>query len=113
MCTSINLSTIKIGQVSFMEKMLNLSQMRGNIEALILFRASQDKDIRKEAILPLYHLYLAGPTKRGDFLQMTGLGERTARSLLSHLLATGLVRSKGHKAPVEFAFPLHSLQFLL
>lgn len=100
-------------QVSFMEKMLNLSQMRGNIEALILFRASQDKDIRKEAILPLYHLYMAGPTKRGDFLQMTGLGERTARSLLSRLLTTGLVRSKGHKAPVELAFPLDSLQFLL
>jgi Fic family protein len=100
-------------QVSFMEKMLNLSHMRSNIEALILFRASQDKGIRKEAILPLYHLYMAGPTKRGDFLQMTGLGERTARSLLSRLLATGLVRSKGHKAPVELGFPLDSLQFLL
>jgi hypothetical protein len=100
-------------QVGFMEKMLNLSEMRRHIEALIFFRASQDKAIRKEAIAPLYHLYLAGPTKRGDFLQMTGLGERTARSLLSRLLETGLVMSDGHKSPVQFAFPLDSLQFLL
>ena len=100
-------------QVGFMEKMLNLSEMRRHIEALIFFRASQDKVIRKEAVAPLYHLYLAGPTKRGDFLQMTGLGERTARSLLSELLKIGLVTSDGHKSPVQFAFPLDSLQFLL
>jgi hypothetical protein len=100
-------------QVSFMEKMLTLSDMRAHIEALIMFRSSQDKEIRKEAIAPLYHLYLAGPTKRGDFLQMTGLGERTARSLLARLLKTGLVTSESHRAPVKFAFPLDSLQFLL
>lgn len=100
-------------QVSFMGKMLNLSNMRAHIEALILFRATQDKTIRREAIAPLYHLYLAGPTKRGDFLQMTGLGERTARALLSHLLKVGLVTSDSHKSPVQFAFPLDALQFLL
>ena len=100
-------------QVSFMEKMLNLPEMRKNIEALISFRSSQDKEIRREAIVPLYHLYLAGPTKRGDFLQMTGLGERTARSLLSKLLQSGIVTSENHKAPVKLAFPLDSLQFLL
>jgi Fic family protein len=100
-------------QLSFMEKMLNLAEMRTHIEALIMFRSSQDKAIRKEAIVPLYHLYLAGPTNRGDFLQMTGLGERTARSLLSRLLETGLVTSESHRAPVKFAFPLDSLQFLL
>jgi hypothetical protein len=96
-----------------MDKMLNLSEMRKNLEALISFRSSQDKEIRREAIVPLYHLYLAGPTKRGDFLQMTGLGERTARSLLSRLLKTGIVTSANHKAPIQLAFSLDSLQFLL
>ncbi len=100
-------------QVSFMEKMLNLFEMRKNLEALIFFRSSQDKEIRREAIAPLYHLYLAGPTKRGDFLQMTGLGERTARSLLSRLLKTGVVTSANHKAPIQLAFSLDNLQFLL
>jgi len=49
---------------------------------------------------------------RGEFQQMTSLGERVARSLLSRLLATGLAASDGLYAPVRFALPLDSLQFL-
>lgn len=100
-------------QVGFMTHMFNLDEMKTRIQALITFRASQDKQIRLEAVLPLYHLFLAGPTPRGEFQQMTGLSERTARSLLSRLLETGLVVSAGHVAPVRFAFPLDALQFLL
>ena len=44
---------------------------------------------------------------------MTGLGERTARSLLSRLLATGLLVSDSALGPVRFGLPLDSLQFLL
>jgi hypothetical protein len=44
---------------------------------------------------------------------MTGLGERTARSLLSRLIETKLVTSSSHTAPVQLAFPLDALQFLL
>jgi hypothetical protein len=58
-------------------------------------------------------LDLAGPTPRGEFQQMTGLGERTARALLSRLIETGLVAGAGHTAPVRFAFLLDALQFLL
>ena len=96
-----------------MAQMLDLNGMKTRIAALITFRAAQDKGIRGEAILPLYHLFLAGPTPRGEFQQMTGLGERTARALLSRLIETGLVASEGHTAPVRFAFPLDALQFLL
>ena len=100
-------------QVSFMEKMLDLTKMKSHIEALIFFLSSQDKVIRKEAIMPLHHIFLAGIINRGEFLQMTGLGERTARTLLSRLIEIGLVKSKNHKSPVQFAFPLNALQFLL
>lgn len=96
-----------------MARMLDLDSMKTRIHALISFRAAHDKSIRPEAIVPLYHLFLAGPTPRGEFQQMTGLGERTARSLLSRLIETGLVTSEGHTAPVRFAFPLDALQFLL
>ncbi|NTV11239.1 MAG: Fic family protein [Zoogloea sp.] len=100
-------------QVAFMARMLDLDSMKTRIQALIAFRAAHDKGIRPEAVVPLYHLFLAGPTPRGEFQQMTGLGERTARSLLSRLIETGLVASDGHTAPVRFAFPLNALQFLL
>jgi Fic family protein len=100
-------------QVSFMTKMLSLDEMKARISALVIFRSQFDKGIREEAIVPLFHMFLAGPMARGEFQQMTGLGERTARSLLSKLIETGLVVSQGHTAPVKIAFPLDSLQFLL
>lgn len=99
-------------QVNFMTKMLNLDEMKARIAALISFRSQFDKSIRMDAIVPLYHLFLAGPTPRGEFQQMTGLGERTARSLLSGLIEKGLVTSDGHTASVQIAFPLDALQFL-
>jgi Fic family protein len=100
-------------QAGFMSKMLKLDEMKARIAALIAFRSRFDKGIREEAVVPLYHLFLAGPTPRGEFQQMTGLGERTARSLLSRLIETRLVTSTSHTAPVQLAFPLDALQFLL
>lgn len=100
-------------QATFMSTMLDLDDMKRRIQALVTFRASQDKRIRQEAILPLFHVFGLGPLTRGEFQQMTGLGERVARSLLSRLLETGLVVSDGPYAPVRFAFPLDALQFLL
>lgn len=99
-------------QVSFMQKMLDLDNMKRRIEALITFRSTEDKTIRPEATLPLFHLFAAGPLTRGEFQQMTGLGERVARSLLSRLLAIGLVASDGPYASVRFSLPLDALQFL-
>lgn len=99
-------------QLSFMQRMLDLENMKRRIEALITFRSTEDKAIRLEAALPLFHLFAAGPLTRGEFQQMTGLGERVARALLSRLLATGLVVSDGPYAPVRFGLPLDALQFL-
>jgi Fic family protein len=100
-------------QVAFMARLLDLDGMKKRIEALITFRAAHDKRMRPEAVLPLHHLFVAGPLARGEFQQMTGLGERVARSLLSALIDTGLVVSTSRVAPVRFAFPLDALQFLL
>jgi Fic family protein len=99
-------------QVNFMTKMLNLEAMKARIAALVSFRAQFDKGIRVEAVVPLHHLFLAGSASRGEFLQMTGLGERTASSLLSRLIETRLVKSASRVAPVQLAFPLDALQFL-
>ena len=101
-----------LDQVLFMESVFDLDNMKRRIQALVAFRSGADKAIRKEAALPLYHLFAAGPLARGEFQQMTGLGERLARSLLSRLIATGLVKSDGPYAAVRFAMPLDSLQFI-
>jgi Fic family protein len=105
--------TICEDQTKFMSKMLELGAMKRRIEALITFRAASDKTIRTEAILPLHHVFAAGPITRKEFFQMTGLGERTARSLLSKLLQNGLLVSDTASGPVRLGLPLDSLSFLL
>ena len=49
---------------------------------------------------------------RSEFTQMSGLGERTARSLLSYLLRAGLLVSDSKLGPVRLGLPLDALQFL-
>lgn len=103
---------ICLDQVNFMSKLLALNGMKRRITALVMFRATENKLMRPEAILPLYHTFAAGPLQRGEFAQMSGLGERTARTLLAHLLASGLLRSETTLGPVSFGLPLDALQFL-
>ena len=66
----------------------------------------------KDAVVPLHYLFAAGPLARGEFKQLTGLGDRTAQALLSRLLATGVVESDSSLGPVSFGMPLDALQFL-
>jgi hypothetical protein len=43
---------------------------------------------------------------------MTGLGERTVRDIMRHLLKGGLLTSDSHRGPLSIAFPLDSLDLL-
>ena len=99
-------------QVSFMSRMLDLDEVKTRIRALIEFRAAADKALRAEAVVPLHYLFAAGPLARGEFKQLTGLGDRTAQALLSRLLASGLVESDSSLGPVSFGMPLDALPFL-
>ncbi len=66
-----------------------------------------------EAILPMQHVLALGPVTRGEFLQMTGLGERTGRKVLAQLLADGLLLSDSPKGAVRCGLPLDALSVLL
>jgi Fic family protein len=102
-------------QVTFMTRMLDLSALKQRIAGLILVRSQSGnapQEYRQEAILPLHHICAAGPVSRSEFIQMTGLGERTARKLLAQLLKDQLLVSKGPKSDVEIGFPLDALNLL-
>jgi len=104
--------TVCEDQSSFMSKMLALDGIKHRIEALVIFRSTMDKAIRREAILPLIHVFALGPVTRGEFSQMTGLAERSARSLISKLLADRLLVSDSPYGPVRFGLPLDALGML-
>ena len=101
-------------QVSFMTDALDLPALKGRVAALVLVRSQgdQNSEYRKEAILPLHHVLAVGPVSRGDFVQMTGLGERTGRKVLTRLLNDRLLQSDSPKGEVRIGFPLDSLNIL-
>lgn len=103
-------------QVDFMRRALNLDEMKRRMSALVSFRTATDpkgvERMRPEALLPLHYAFTSGPMTRGEFSQMTGLGERTARSLLAYLLDTGLLVSDTKLGPVRLGLPLDALGFL-
>lgn len=103
--------TVCLDQVNFMRKMLDPDGLRHRLRAFIIFRAEQDKDIRREAELPLHYLFTSGSLSRAEFKQMTGLGERVAQKVLSRLIKTGLVESDTALGVLRFGMPLNALQF--
>ena len=106
-------------QVDFMTQVLDLARIKEHIAALIVFRAQTAKelrpnanDYRQELILPLQHVMIVGPVSRGDFVQMTGLGERTGRKALKAMLDDGLLQSDSPKGQVRIGLPLDALSML-
>ncbi|MHB0992484.1 MAG: Fic family protein [Burkholderiales bacterium] len=103
--------TVCNDQVTFMRDMLDFDGIRSRIRALVVFRSETDKQMRREAELPLHYLFTSGPLTRAEFKQMTGLGDKVAQTLLAHLLKTGLVETETPLGKVRFALPLDALQF--
>jgi Fic family protein len=101
-------------QVKFMEAMLDLGEFKRRLHALVLVRSQVDKSsgYRAELVIPLHYALTSGPMTRGEFVQMTGLGERTARNLLQRLLFDGLLISDTPRGDVRLGFPLSSLSVL-
>jgi hypothetical protein len=55
---------------------------------------------------------LKGEIPRGDACRLSGLKERTARTLLSVLLENGILGSESPKGTVSLRFPISSVEIL-
>ena len=102
-----------LDQVRFMKSMLNLSTMEQRMAACLVFEQESLKSgVRLEALRPLHYLFLSGTElERGEFKRMTGLGDRTAVTLLTALVKRGLLKSDTPQGKVRFGLPLHALRF--
>ncbi len=102
-------------QVALMTRMLDLGDVKKRLDALVTVRAKQrgGDGYRDEAVLALHHVFAAGPVARGEFVQLTGLGERTGRKVLAALLADGLLASDTPKGEVRLGLPLDALNILM
>ena len=102
-----------IDQATFMAGQLNVASMRDRIAAALTFETQIGKSgVRAEALMPLHYLFAAHPSlSRAEFKTMTGLGDRTATTLLSALLSRGFLVSDSPYGEVRFGIPDHALRF--
>jgi Fic family protein len=100
-----------LDQVTFMSELLQLKDLRPRMRAYLKLLAETEGDIRAEAEPALYHVFLAGSVKRGEFKRMTGLGARVADKVIAAMLKKGLLVSETPKGAVSIGLPLDALAF--
>jgi Fic family protein len=98
---------ICLDQVRFMSRLFELDGL-----AERLLRYASQMGWRDEAGRFLVGLLHRGEIARGEVAGMTGLGERTARTLLGSLLRHGIVGSLSEKGPVSLRFPIEAQDVL-
>lgn len=104
---------ICLDQVGFMGNMLKLDEIERRIAACLTYEQNtQRSGVRIEALRPLHYLFLTGmEMDRGEFKRMTGLGDRTAVTMLTALVKRGLLASDSVQGRVRFGMPMHALRF--
>lgn len=98
-----------VDQIDFMRKLLDLDNLQERINGYVDLRSQNmipgEEKLRKEAKFILTEVMLRGKVPRGEAKRVTGLGERTARSLLSKLEDEELISAETHRSPVRFNIP--------
>jgi len=95
---------VSLDQVRFMSEMFALDTLAARITT---YAAQQGW--RAEASKLLIEIMHRGEIARGDVDAITGLGERTARALLSQLIQERMLGSDSEKGPVSLRFPIKAL----
>ena len=68
--------------------------------------------LRTEAATLLVEIFHRGEIARGEATVITGLGERTAHTLLGDLLEDGIISSLREKSAVYLSFPVEKRDIL-
>lgn len=98
---------VSIDQVSFMSSLFDIANLKKRLENYVKI-----KELKPEAIYILHAALRDGEIQRGDAERLTGLKERSARSLLSSLTEDGILSSVTPKGPVSLRFNVGSSRIL-
>ena len=93
-----------VDQIDFMAGLLDLDGMQKRIQAVVDRQVSFG-ELKPEAGHLLRDVFLRGEIARGEIPNIIGMPERSARRVVSSLLAKGYLVSDSEKGPVMLAFP--------
>ena len=98
---------ICLDQVRFMSELFDIDGLAGRLRAYAGITG-----FRTEAATLLTEVFHRGEIARGDVQVITGLRERTARTLLTDLLKDGILASNSEKGTVFLRFPVEKRDLL-
>lgn len=97
-----------LDQVTFMSGLFDLH----NLERRLQVYVERSDVLKPQSVYLLQEALIRGEFERGDAARITGLAERSARRVLSDLIAEGLLASASPKSPVSLRFPVAALETL-
>jgi Fic family protein len=98
-----------LDQVNFMSGLFEIDALAQRYRKHV----AQSRNLKPESSRLLEEALVRGEIDRGEISRITGLPERTARRVLSDVLAEGLLGSSTPKGPVSLRFPSEALEALL
>jgi Fic family protein len=99
-----------IDQTTYMTHMFSLDKFKPRVEH---FFRNVRFEFKPESVYLYLHAFTNGEFERMEAGRITGLPERTARNVLSHLVQAGFLVSDTPKGKVRVGFPVHALGSLL
>jgi Fic family protein len=96
-----------LDQIRFMGSLFDFATLEKRLADYVAHQG-----LRPEANDILHHLLLRGEMPRGDAPRVSGLKERTARQLMSELVANGIVRSDTPKSELYLNFTVQAVEVL-
>lgn len=104
-----------LDQVDFMGRMLDLPGLMDRIQGYVALRGQKmipgRPVLRPQAGHLLREALLRGAFSRGEASRVTGLGERTARTLISQLTDERLLTSDTPKSDLKLGLPTHTARY--
>lgn len=109
-----------LDQIKYMDELLRLDGLVDRIHGYVRLRGARllpgarpdAATLKEEAAYMLLEVLFRGEVPRGDLTRVSGLPERTARTILSQLLEEKILVSDMPKGPVRLALPTHLAGFL-
>ena len=98
---------ISLDPITFMESLFEFDALAKRLRFY-----GEQQGWRAEAFSILEMVLLKGEISRGDACRITGLNERTARTLLSSLTSNGILGSETPKGALSLRFPVGAVEVL-
>ena len=104
--------SVCLDQIGFMENLLRLDQLESRIDWYVALRSKDvHQPLHPESAKLLRAVIMRGSIPRGRAGEILNMSQRSARRIVSTLIAEGLLMAESHRSPLTIGLPIHVLPY--